>query len=94
MRESQEHDVLIMSSGVVYYYPSVKLTLPCLNVTAPGELECNFALGSWVLGSDMMHLNIKHKTLDTEKYVVDPRYEIGSEISCHVSCIVSSRTIL
>jgi len=84
LRESEEADVIIMSTGVIYYYPSVKLTLPCLNVTSDGELECNFGLGSWVLTSDVMNINLKKKELDVEKYVIDPKYTLQKTSLQHV----------
>lgn len=76
MRESHEHDAILMSNGEIFYYPSVKLNLPCLNRTA-GELECNFGIGSWALSSDHLDIHLVHKNFDTTKYVMDPHYSVA-----------------
>jgi hypothetical protein len=79
LRDREETDVIILSTGVVYYYPSVKLILPCLKFNASGttgELECNFGLGSWVLSSDVLKVHLKKKEFDVEKYIIDPKYDL------------------
>lgn len=76
LREFKEHDVILRSSGEVFYYPPANLTMPCLNVTETNELECNFAVGSWTLLIDMLDLHLTNSQLDLSHIVIDPRYKI------------------
>lgn len=79
LRDYSVNDVVVMHTGRVYYYANLKLRLPCLNHTHTNNLECNFALGSWTLLTDIIQLYLQDDHMDITQYVIDPNYRIKSK---------------